>query len=344
MVEQNRETAQEQQQEPKKEENPFAGFTTEVFDRGEPVADTEERPAETPKKEEVAPPPPKKEGEQPDAETETPEEHPEAAKDDEQKPPPKKPSVQERINEVTRARREAERERDRERQRAEAAEARARELEQQLKTPPKGEKPEKETGDEVDPNEPKPEDFEFGELDSRYIKALANYQADKRFNELRADDQKTRDERAAEEKREKALEKFETMLEKGTKKWEDFYERVVIGAEKLDWPLSNEIGELALSSEVGDEILYHLATHPEEAREVYRSTPLEQARYFGKMEIQFSAERVAASGENGTGKPAPKIPKAPQPIEAARGAGGQFQATADTDDFAAFEQRVNSGG
>lgn len=323
----------------KTEEDPFKDFQSEEFDRGEPVVadppakeeekltgeleEKEETPpakeseSKPPAKEEGEPAPPTKEGEQPPA-VKT------------------KKSPQERINEITRARREAER-------RAEAAERERDDLKRRLQEPPKKEEPapaKKTAVEEVDPKAPKPEDFEFGELDPRYIRAIAGHEADRRFAELRKEDADARETRELEDRQEAAREQFETMIERGSKVHEDFYEKVVIGAENGQWPLSKELGELALASEVGNDVLYHLASNPREADQVFRSSPVEQARYFGRMEAKLSAERTAAPGKD-TGKPAPKLPKAPAPIDTARGAGGQSNATADTEDFAAFEARAS---
>lgn len=315
----------------KSEESPFAGFQSEAYDAGKPIETEPDAAPEPEPKEEVeeapakddTPQPPAEEGEQP------------APADKEGDLQPKK-TAQERINEITRARREAER-------RAEAAEARTRELEARLSAPPKEAAPPKvESAKEVAAEgDPKPDDYEYGELDSGYIRALASHEADKRFAELRQQDEQVRTDRALQEKQSAAREQFEVMISSGSKKHEDFYEKVVVGSEKGAWPLSEVLGELILESDVGNDVAYHLATHPEEADRVHRSSPVEQARYFGRMETQFSAGQTAASGT--AGKPAPRTPKAPQPVETARGAGGQFHATADTDDFSAFEARATKG-
>lgn len=314
----------------KAEENPFEGFQSEEYDAGELIAPPEKKEEQLTGELEEKETPAAKEGEsQP------------AAKDGEPAPPakegeqPKKKSAQERINELTRARREAER-------RAEAAERENADLKRRTQEPPpkkEEETPKKEPVEEVDPDAPDPDKFQYGELDPRYIKALASHEANKRFAELRADDERTRQTRELEERQEAAREQFDVMIDRGSKVHEDFYEKVVIGAEKGVWPLSVELGELALASEVGNDVLYHLASNPKEADKVFRSSPVEQARYFGRMEAQFSAGQTAAPGKD-TGKPAPKLPKAPAPIDTARGAGGQSNATADTEDFAAFEARA----
>lgn len=322
--------AEQTAQQPK-EENPFEGFQTESYDRGEPVAD----PAPAPSDGGEGGVEEEGENEAPPAE----EAEPPAAEGEEKPPvregePPRKKTVQERINEVTRARREAER-------RAEAAEAELQRLRSAQPQPPAQQPPVQQPSQEVDPDEPKADDFEYGELDPRYIRALATHEAKKQFDELRRQDAKAWEERAQKEHHEANRAKFETLIERGSKVHEDFYEKVVIGSEEGRWPMSEHIGQMALDSEIGNDILYHLATNPEEADRVFRSSPVEQARYFGKLEAKFSAGQAAASGDE-SGKPAPKTPKAPPPVEQARGAGGRFQASADTDDFLAFEQRANS--
>lgn len=348
MAEQTLETAQEQA------EKEIASFTSEEFRHGEEVKEKE--PA-APKK--SADPPPLDQKKEASVEGEGAAdikdggEGGDVVKDGEEtQPDPADASlsknVQLRINEVTRKRREAER-------REEAANVRIRELEAKLNAPPPKEEPKKPAGvadEEVDPDAPDPDKFEYGELDSRYIKALATYQADKRFAELKKGDEDARKKRADEEKQQAKVKQLETVFDRGAKKHEDFYEKVFIGAETQKFALSAELGELALASDIGDEVLYHLATHPEEALQVYNTPPLEQARYFGKLEAKLSAGQGAASGElhvsapagdGSNGNPAPKTPKAPAPIEGARGAGGQHNVGADTDDFAAFEARANQG-
>jgi hypothetical protein len=317
-----------------KEESTFAGFQSEAFDAGEPIeveAAKEVAKPEAESKVEEALAAKTTEGEAAKPVGEEGEPQTPAGKEGEETPPKK--TAQERINEITRARRDAER-------RAEAAEQRTRELEARLNAPPREEPKKEDLAD--DPDAPKPDDYEYGELDSRYIRALAEHAADKRFATLRARDEQTQQERAQREKQEKNLEHFETLIERGSKVHDDFYEKVVVGSEKGEWPMSEVIGQMALESDVGNDILYHLATNVEEADRIYRSSPAEQARYFGRMEARFSpAGQAAASGD--TGKPAPRTPKAPPPVETARGAGGQFQAGADTEDFAAFEARAKTG-
>lgn len=238
-------------------------------------------------------------------------------------PPKKKPqTAQERIDELTRARREAER-------RAEAAERRAEAAE---RAKPAEEKP-AEPAAEVPQGPPQPDDFEFGELDSAYIAATVKYHTDQRIAEFT--------EQQARAQRQAAVQtKFTQTVERGRGKYDDFEEKVVQGAQDGAWPLSETLGSLLVESDVGEDIAYHLATNPDEAASIYAKAPVEQARYFGRLEAKFSAARAAATGGN---EPAvtpatTRAPKAPAPVVPARGAGGTFTATASSDDFAAFER------
>jgi signal recognition particle GTPase len=246
--------------------------------------------------------------------------------------------VQVRINELTQKRRVEER-------RAEAAEARARELEARLAVPPAPVEPARPAAPPVvaaDPNEPDPNSFDYGELDPKYIRALAAHEANKTFAALRKEDDDKRAAKAAEDRHIAQQAKLNKMIEAGSQEHEDYFERVIEGAEHGKYPISSDTAEMIVESDVGAQIAYHLATNLEEAVKLYEATPREQARIFGKLEAQFSAARTAAPGEI-AGKPAqPRTPQAPPPPERARGAGGQVLLSADTNDFAAFEARANA--
>lgn len=325
------------------EQDPFAGFESESYEHGERVddaapaaSDEEEVPAndEAGEGEEGAP----ADDDAGEGDGEGGDEGDDEGEGKDTAPKPKK-TAQERINELTRARREAER-------RAEALE---REL-QATRTPPEpGQKP---TEPAAKPNDsaapdkskaPNPDDFDYGEIDPKYIAALVDYQTTQRLNEYQQTQEQRQAEQRAAQEQAAAREKFEQQIKAGSTKHEDFVEKVVVGAEKGAWLLSETMGKMLVESDVGDDIAYHLASNPEEAASVYRQAPMEQARYFGRLEAKFSAEQSAAPGTPPAGNKAapPRAPKAPAPVLPARGAGGNFQASASTDDFAAFERRAS---
>lgn len=260
---------------------------------------------------------------------------------------PRKPkrNVQERINEMTRARRAAERERDQEREAREALEQRLARLEKAAGVADdKGgdEKPltGKKDSDTVQSDDrPKPEDFRYGEIDPEYIEALADWKVEQRFKARDEKEQQTAEERRAAKQKEALAEKWNGHVEKGMEKYDDFEDVVIEGAKNGDYPLSNDLGAMIIESEAGADIAYHLASHPDEAESVYAMTPLEQARWFGATEARLTSEQDAPQH-------AP-VSKAPPPVRQPRGSSGKYETPADTEDFSAFKKRamkeLNSG-
>jgi hypothetical protein len=222
----------------------------------------------------------------------------------------------------------------RQRERAEAAEARAMALEARLAALEQPQR-EPELTTQVR-NEttlvgqaPDPARYQYGDLDPNYLSDLADFKAEQKVQALRqelmADRQQEVAYREAEVIRDRALQ----VAEVGTERYPDFNEVVVEGAENDEWPLTETMLQSALDSEKGPDILYYLATHPDEAEKVARMDTRQQDRWFGRMEVQFE-------------RPAPrKVSRAPAPVNSARGSGGRFAPDPSTSDFAAFERLAN---
>lgn len=322
---------QPQGQESQEPQNPFAGFTSESYSEGESVepstasddgAGQEEGAVDAEGAEEKP----------------APQDRSEEGDDEGRTGRGRKQSVQERINDLTRARREAER-------RAEALEAELARLRSGESEPKSKSEPAVKEGQETPSDDkegesgaPDPAKYEFGELDAQYIADLAKYHADQRFEQRMKELREADEAREAQRRHQEHRQRFETeVVSKGSKKYEDFVEKVVVGAEKNEWALSEDVALMLLDSEVGDEIAYHLASNPEESVRVYQMPPAERARWFGRMEARFSAGGSAATGSPGKTQPV-KAPSAPPPVTQPRGAAGKFEASPDTDDFAAFER------
>lgn len=272
-------------------------------------------------------------------------------KPDTEDAPPRKKSFQERIDELTNARRSAEREAQDERTKREDLERRLAALETASRPADKPAEPPK-GGDQPPvpdgPKKPSPDDYDFGEFDARYIEALANYHVDTKLaareraaEESRKQEQETqtKQQQEAAEKQRAFRQAFEESVAETATKYDDFQEKVFGGAERGEYALSVDLANIIAESPVGGDIVYHLATNPEESGKVHAMTPLEQARWAGRMEARFSAEQGAAPVK-GNSVPA-KAPKAPEPVPQAKGAGGQFEAGPDTSDFRAFEARYS---
>lgn len=225
-----------------------------------------------------------------------------------EQPKPRK-SAQERIDEVTKARREAERVAEEARRDAEYW------REQAMRHQPQAQQPAEE-------GEPDPASYEHGELDARFIADRATYHALKTFREEQA-------RQTAQTRMQTQLQTFEARLS------EQFPEGEPVGVQRLRAlrELSPAIQEVILDSEIGPKLADHLGTNPRELTRISALTPLQQARELTKLEMKLASPPA----------PTPKTATdAPAPTPQVRGAGGRFTVAPDTDDFAAFEKQFGA--
>lgn len=238
-----------------------------------------------------------------------------------------KPSFSERIGDLTSKWRGAEREADSHKTRADRAEA-------ELAALKSGKAPLTTQADTATGGEgaPDPSKFDFGELDPKYIAALARYETGQALKAQRAEDDKKRQTDAAAVKQQEIGQKMDAMVKAGVKIHDDYDTVVMQGAREGKWELSPHLGELLLDSEFGHEIAYDLAKNPTEAARVAKLSAAEQAKFLGRQEAKFEA---AKSSQGKT----PKAPQAPPPPKTPRGGtGASNKVTADTSDFAALER------
>lgn len=234
-------------------------------------------------------------------------------------PEEKKKGINERFSKLSTAKREAETAKAESDAKAKAAEERANKLEQEANDLRAKYEPKK---IEQDP-EPLPE--QFADL-SQYREAL---------KEWTADDTRRKDAIAKAENEQK--QHRETIVKKWSKRQETVKSALPDYAETLaasDVKVSNQIREAILESDVGPEILYHLAKNPEIAEELNAMTTEKALIKFGKLE-----DKLTPANEDL--KPATRvveISKAPAPISPLKGstsvttngldAKGEFHGTA----------------
>jgi hypothetical protein len=263
-----------------------------------------------------------------------------------------KPPVNDRVKRAQEGRRRAE-------ARASAAERKTADLERRLaaletggKAPLTGDT--KKANSDTADKEPDPKDFEFGEVDAKFIRALARYEA-KQVTAETSQNQQTQSRTAAEERAQAEFtEKREAFEEAGLAAFDDFQEVVLdtVTLPKSDpaaWPLSALLRDLLFESDHGPALLYQLASDPKEARRIDKLSAAQQAAWFGRQEAKLSSETDGKAKESeGAGRqetkeqPQPRtVSRAPLPLNRGRGAGGNKQPSAATTDFAAFEAMAN---
>lgn len=229
-----------------------------------------------------------------------------AATDEGQGDPPAQPkrSAQDRIDELTRARREAEREA-----------AHWKRLAQEGKQPEPQPKPQA-----AEDAEPDPTKYQYGETDAGYIRDLARFEARREFK--------------AEAERHQQRTQAQTVEQTWTERQADFakdnpdYREVI----DRDWVCTPVMADAIKTSEEGARVAYHLAQHPDEARRIAGLNPLAQVRELGRLEAKLATPAAPPT-------PQPKtVSDAPPPHPQARGLSGRFAPAPDTDDLDAFEK------
>jgi hypothetical protein len=166
-------------------------------------------------------------------------------------------SYQRRLDELTRARRDAEREAEH-----------WRSLAQQ------GQQPQR-------PAEDEPKEADYKDY-AKYIEDRAAWRVRQEVAQAEAQRQESHDRASLAEKAEKAR----TLIEKASDKYEDFEEV----AFRPDVAITQAMFEAMADSEFIADIAYHLGKHPDQAQRIARMSPFAAAREIGRIEANFTAK------------------------------------------------------
>ena len=199
------------------------------------------------------------------------------------------PKLEKRFSEITKQREAAREEARKEREAREALEARLKEVES--RSAPQEAK--------ADNGEPQPNQF----TDMyEYAKALTDYQVEKRMSEIET--RKQAEQQQNEKKQ--VIDSFVKRVEAAKASLPDFDEMV----GSADVTVSNEVRDAIWESDVGPQILYHLAENPDVAEKLKSMTVAAANRFIGKLEAQFEPQTKPVVGKS----------KAPAPINPIRSA------------------------
>jgi len=194
--------------------------------------------------------------------------------------PKEKDSVQKRIDEITKKRREAERE-------SAFKDTKIAKLEEELKAA-------KSAIPQAD--KPKLENFE---TEADYLEALTDWKVEQKF---KVEGEKVSKETATVDEKKAIDETYQELdekIEKGRTKYADFNELVL----DEDLKISESMVEAILLSDTAEDVLYYLGKHPEEAADIAKLPPLKVAHELGKIEARLNAP-----------PPRKKTTNAPEPI------------------------------
>ena len=216
------------------------------------------------------------------------------------------PKLEKRFSELTKQREEARKEAQREREQRESLENRLKELEERATPRPV----------EIQENV-KPQPHQFNDA-FEYAEALAEWSTEQAL--INRDKQEA--ERRAQEERNKVLDSWNKRLNDAKADLPDFDDMVA----SSDVVVSDHIRDAILESDVGPQILYHLAENPDLADKLNSGSPISALRQIGRLEAQFERKEAPVAES----KPSVARSKAPAPINPIKGSSGVVDVGVDT--------------
>ena len=277
------------------------------------------------------------EAEEPTAEDDEPE--------DEFKPKHKnRKPARERISELTAERKAAE-------ARAIAAEQELARLRAERQNPqPRQEQQEQPVRKAVDPAAPDPNAlndkgepvYPLGEFDPQYVADNTRFTIRKEMEEQRAQEEQARAERAEQEQMTALQTEWAGKLTAAEADFDDLRPTIAsLEGQLRDVPpeLGTYLAQTIMQMEVGPQVLYYLANHPDEANEIVAAGPVGATLKLGKLEAKVEAALAKRRAPKDQQQAAPvRQTRAPDPAPANRGRGSLPSVRGDTDDLDAFEQ------
>lgn len=224
------------------------------------------------------------------------EEQSEPAAQDEAKPTEERkqnPKLEKRFSEITKQREQARQEAAQEREARQKLEAELAAIRQQAQ-------PQAKTADE------KPQPSQFTDA-FEYAEALADWSAEQALVRRDKEDQ----ERRADEARQKVISSWAQKVAAAKAEIPDFDDMVASSGVAVSDPIRDAI----LESDVGPQILYHLAKEDDLAQKIASMSPFAALREIGKLEAKFETQ-TQAKPSNPVGKS-----KAPPPISPIKASG-----------------------
>lgn len=217
------------------------------------------------------------------------------------------PKLEKRFSELTKARKQAEENAAKAQADKEVLEARLREYEDRSS-------PQPQVDESPIGREPRADQFDDA---FEYAKALAEWSAEKALYDRDQQDLN----RKVEEERQKVLKTWSEKLQKAKPNLADF-DDIVNSTQVV---VSNEVRDAIIESDVGPEILYHLASLDAEEAEKFQALPMSKAlREIGKLEARFEKQEIAEETAVRS-KPVAQKSKAPAPLSPIKATGSAME-------------------
>lgn len=261
----------------------------------------------------------------------------EEATDEDDKPnkaPPKKDRLQERINELTAARREAERERDDLR----------RKLEEKDKPPVPA--PKEAAKVNATDSTPKPNDtnedgtdkYPLGEFDPRFLQDTVKYMLNEQMAAQQAEAQRLAEQREVESARMALQDSWEEKLVDVQERYPDYREKgetLLATLGTIEPAYAEYLTTTLMEMDAGTDVFYYLSNNPTKAQEIVNAGPRKATIALAKLEAELVGStpvtKVTKAKTTNTSAPPPRLKGS---------AVSKGSVNGDTDDLDAFAREL----
>lgn len=245
-------------------------------------------------------------------------------------PKPKKNRFQERIDELTTARREAER-------REIALRAEFEALKAKLEQPDESYEESEAIGPSPDDvNEDGTDKYPLGEFDPKFIKDQVKFTLEQEMKALEQARAQEEEQRVLEQQQQEIQKTWNDKLVPAQERYPDFQEKgqtLIDSFNGLDPSYGEYITNVIMSMDYGPDVFYYLSNNPDEAHKIVNSGAAKATIALGRLEAKF------AFAEEEKQKARPIVSKAPTPpAHLNKGSAmARAEVAPDTDDLDAFE-------
>ena len=159
----------------------------------------------------------------------------------------------------------------------------------------------------------KPLKKDFDDEDA-FIEALTDWKIDQRFvKSQEAKEEKIKDK----EEKDSVMETYtgyDDVMDDGIEKYDDF-EKLVLHEDLILTPV---VTQISLGTKNPEDVLYYLASNPDESERISRLDPVRSGMEIAKLEVKLLAEMEKSKEKKEEKEPVKKQSKAPAPIKPVR--------------------------
>lgn len=178
------------------------------------------------------------------------------------------------------------------------------------------------------------EKYPLGDFDPAYIRDLTRFAIAQEREAAKAEAAQEAEQNKVSEAQNALVSDWNTRLPAAQEKYTDFTEKgqeLIDSFEGIDPEYGSYLTETLMSMEFGPDVLYHLATHPNDAKDIVNSGARLATIKLGRLEGKFAAGKEVEPRRVSNAPTPPPINKGSAPA--------RVTVADDTDDLTAFEKK-----